>query len=295
MRTSFDPRIKMLLLNCFVHTHSGSRSLPRLKSNDEAGVHRFDVWSILWDRLRAQRQSSRERVTARRLSKHTLKIWKRNGTGLWPDLHVTAAHHISGFSAPVPISLPYFGATRRIGDGYAWRVLSGIIGGSRRVREDRGKTESSNGRRAEEKRWDGRYVSTEYAGTLTPPDYPMNRNVIYGSFSELEDWRESRADRAIVHNASRHIAIPKLILSANTILLCMILLLLRGYIYYMNVFTVYLTQPIMLHRAPSTSVIWEFYHDEGSNVHSVSSAIFITRDTGARFRYAAYACVCVRR
>lgn len=57
--------------------------------------------------------------------------------------------------------------------------------------------------------------------------------------------------------------------------------------------------PITLtpYRDPSTSVICEFYHDEGLNVHSVSSAIFITRDTGARFRYAAYACVraCVRR
>lgn len=53
---------------------------------------------------------------------------------------------------------------------------------------------------------------TGYAGTLTPPDYPMNRNVIYGSFSGLEGWRESRADRAIVYNTSRHIAIPELIL-----------------------------------------------------------------------------------
>jgi len=50
----------------------------------------------------------------------------------------------------------------------------------------------------------GRYVSTEYARTLTPPDYPMNRNVIYGSFSELKGWRESRADRALAYNMSRH-------------------------------------------------------------------------------------------
>lgn len=142
----------------------------------------------------------------------------------------------------------------------------------------------------------GRYVSTGYAGTLTPPDYPMNRNVIYGSFSELEGWRESRADRAIAYNTSRHVAIPKLILLSKhvirTILLCVILLL-RDCIYYINVFTINLTYPIILtlYQDPSTSVICEFYHDEGSNVHSVSSAIFITRDTGARFRYAAYACV----
>lgn len=49
-------------------------------------------------------------------------------------------------------------------------------------------------------------MSTGYAGTLTPPDYPMNRNVIYGSFSGLEGWRESRADRAIAYNTSRHFA-----------------------------------------------------------------------------------------
>lgn len=55
----------------------------------------------------------------------------------------------------------------------------------------------------------GRYVSTGYAGTLTPPDYPMNRNVIYGSFNELEGWRESRADRAIAYNTSRHVASPR--------------------------------------------------------------------------------------
>lgn len=46
----------------------------------------------------------------------------------------------------------------------------------------------------------------------------MNRNVIYGSFSELEGWRESRADRAIAYNASRHVAIPKLILSSKHVI-----------------------------------------------------------------------------
>lgn len=169
---------------------------------------------------------------------------------------------------------------------------------ARRKREARGEGERG-----------GRYVSTGYAGTLTPPDYPMNRNVIYGSFSELEGWRESRVDRAIIYNTSRHIAIPKLILGAcyaDAILLYVISLL-RNYIYYVNVFAIYLTHPITftLHRDPRMSVICEFYRDEGSNVHSVSSAIFITRDTGARFRYAMYACasactsacvrVCVRR
>jgi len=136
-------------------------------------------------------------------------------------------------------------------------------------------------------------VSTGYARTLTPPDYPMNRNVIYGSFSELEGWRESRADRAIAYTA-----IPKLILSSKlvirTILLCLISLL-RDCIYYINVFTIYLTHPIILtlYRDPSMFVICKFYRP---NVYSVSSAIFITRDTGARFRYAAYACVraCMR-
>lgn len=72
------------------------------------------------------------------------------------------------------------------------------------------------------------YVSTGYAGTLTPPDYPMNRNVIYGSFSELESWRESRADRAIAYNTMRHVAIPKLILLSKhvirTVLPCIIAL-----------------------------------------------------------------------
>ena len=43
----------------------------------------------------------------------------------------------------------------------------------------------------------------------------MNRNVIYGSFSELEGWRESRADGAVAHNTSRHVAIPKLILLSS--------------------------------------------------------------------------------
>lgn len=130
-------------------------------------------------------------------------------------MHVTAAHHISGFSAPAPVSLPYYGATRRVASRRGWIRVEGaygIIGGSRRAREDRGKTESSNGRRAERKRTGaggGRYVSTGYAGTLTPPDYPMNRNVIYGSFNELEGWRESRADRAIAYNTSRHVASPR--------------------------------------------------------------------------------------
>lgn len=70
------------------------------------------------------------------------------------------------------------------------------------------------------------------------------------------------------------------------------------WLYYINVFTIYLTHPITLalHRDPSMYVICEFYHDEGPNVHSVSSAIFITLDTRAHFRYAAYAYVrtCVR-
>lgn len=128
---------------------------------------------------------------------------------------------------------------------------------TRRQREKRERARMEDARRERGEGRDGRYVSTEYAGTLTPPDYPMNRNVIYGSFSVLEGWRESCADRAIVYNTSRHIAIPKLILSANmsyddAILLCMISLL-RDYIYYMNVFTIYLTRPItfMLHRDPS--------------------------------------------
>lgn len=66
-------------------------------------------------------------------------------------------------------------------------------------------------RRERERGRDERYVSTGYAGTLTPPDYPMNRNVIYGSFSRLEGWRESRADRAIAYTTSRRVAISKLI------------------------------------------------------------------------------------
>lgn len=39
----------------------------------------------------------------------------------------------------------------------------------------------------------------------------------------------------------------------------------------MNVFAIYLTHSITLalpYREPNMSVIWEFYHDEGSNVHS---------------------------
>lgn len=47
-------------------------------------------------------------------------------------------------------------------------------------------------------------MSTGYAGTLTPLDYPMNRNVIYGSFSGMEGWCESHVDRAIAYNTSRH-------------------------------------------------------------------------------------------
>lgn len=151
----------------------------------------------------------------------------------------------------------------------------------------------------------GRYVSTGYAGTLTPPDYPMNRNVIYGSFNELEGWRESRADRAIAYNTSRHVASPRSEIDPFA----------RAYYTrdYTSTFNIIITRLHLLHkcihhlpdaypitltpyRDPSTSVICEFYHDEGLNVHSVSSAIFITRDTGARFRYAAYACVraCLR-
>lgn len=47
-----------------------------------------NLWGTMWSGWRRGR-----------LSKQTLKIWKCNGAGLWPDLHVTSAHHISGFSA----------------------------------------------------------------------------------------------------------------------------------------------------------------------------------------------------
>lgn len=92
---------------------------------------------------------------------------------------------------------------------------------------------------ARRERGEGRdgYVSTEYAGTLTPPDYPMNRNVIYGSFSELEGWRESRAGGAIIYNTSRHIAIPKLILSANML-----------YGRYSSMYDIIITRLYLLHE-----------------------------------------------
>lgn len=108
----------------------------------------------------------------------------------------------------------------------------GLPSGSSEEAGVRAKTEGNRrariGRRAVERRTgrDERYVSTGYAGTLTPPDYPMNRNVIYGSFSELEGWRKSRADRAIAYNTSRHVTILKLILLSKhvirTILPCII-------------------------------------------------------------------------
>lgn len=76
------------------------------------------------------------------------------------------------------------------------RDAFGIIGERRRVQgEDREKTGSSNGRREGGKRKrkgreDADTCERDTRGTLTPPDYPMKRKVIYGSFSGLEGWHE---------------------------------------------------------------------------------------------------------
>lgn len=130
----------------------------------------------------ARAQSSRERVTACRLSKHTLKIWKRNGTGLWPDLHVTAAHHISGFSAGFPSLLSAL-ARRASPRARGWSRVGTPSGSSENVDvygQDREKTESSNedarreggkegvarGRKKKRRVAGGGYVSTGYAGNI---------------------------------------------------------------------------------------------------------------------------------
>lgn len=77
-------------------------------------------------------------------------------------------------------------------------------GGEKGRRGEERKREKDRARAGTDER--GVHVNAGYAGTLTPPDYPMNRNVIYGSFSGLEGWRESRVDRAIAYNTSRHFA-----------------------------------------------------------------------------------------
>jgi len=68
----------------------------------------------------------------------------------------------------------------------------------------------------------------------------MNRNVIYGSFSELEGWRESRADGAVAHNTSRHVAIPKLILLSSLEQAC--------YTDYTFVYNIIITRLHLLHK-----------------------------------------------
>lgn len=95
----------------------------------------------------------------------------------------------------LPASLPYFGATHRAARRRGWIRVEGaprIIGGSRRVRrrhrengELKWKTRKEKEEEEEEERIGG-MCQRDTRGTLTLPDYPMNRNVIYGSFSEPE-------------------------------------------------------------------------------------------------------------
>lgn len=133
------------------------RYLSRSTSS-ETTVRSFEI---------AARQSSRERDTACRLSKHTLKIWKRNGTGLWPDLHVTAAHHISGFNAGFRLSsLLWHDASHRVGDGDAYRGAFGIIGERRRRQRENGRCEKEEGQKEKQGVKGGGYVSTRYAGNI---------------------------------------------------------------------------------------------------------------------------------
>lgn len=155
----------MLLLNCILRILTVKCVIFRDRhATTETMVRFFEI-------ARAQRQSSRERVTACRLSKHTLKIWKRNGTGLWPDLHVTAAHHISGFSAGFPSLLPAL--ARRVASRRGWRRVGAPSGSSENAvvyGEDREKTGISNGRReGGQKKKEGKgggYVSTGYARNI---------------------------------------------------------------------------------------------------------------------------------
>lgn len=132
-------------------------------------------------------------------------------------------------------------SARRVASHRGWIRVEGAFWDHRRkpacTRRQRESGELEWKTRGGKEKKGGRYVSTEYAGTLTPPDYPMNRNVIYGSFSVLKGWRESCADRAIVYNTSRHIAIPKLILSANIL-----------YGRYSSMYDIIITRLYLLHE-----------------------------------------------
>lgn len=98
----------------------------------------------------------------------------------------------------LPASLPYFGATRRATPGMDTRrgcsqdhrrkpACTAKTQGKRRAQmEDAQREGGEGGGGGEEEERMGGMCQRDTRGTLTLPDYPMNRNVIYGSFSEPE-------------------------------------------------------------------------------------------------------------